>query len=582
MQAGSLDISVFSETGGLQLGGTALNLLAGESVFRNFEVENKGTENAGYRIEFQKDSGSDSLCSALQVDLTKNSTAVYSGNLNSIAETGLSLNSGDTDEWGMTIELPEESDTSLQRLDCNFDVYFNSWIQSKTEATSGWNDEELLSGNEITTGAWQDVVLNEFVPNPIGDDDAPIPKGSDDDTGEWVELYNRGDLPVDVAGWYLYDAYDDHELIISASNSDNNGDTDDAGETIVPVGGFLVVYRNGDSDFSLNNSGDEEVRLFDGHISSANLIDSHAYNGSDFDELSGTPLAGNVEDQSGSSNSSIPEGKSFIRYPDGFDNWIDPIPTPGQANDDENGEDALLEYYKDACFDKKDEPICEEDFMKELGIWEEDSESEKAEEKENESGKNDESDAAPEKNEKKIIPEINPEPVEPEPNNSGNTEGDDKKGAGGEDAGNNEENEGSNRTLEPEKNENNGDGEDSKSENSADGEKPENNNKEETEGDSDRDDSGENSEELEPEPKESEEQKPDKPKEEPKKTEEEEPEKNLKKDDTGKEEEPEEKAGGDDDKKKKDSDDEKVEADKSSSAKASGSKGKKKENNENN
>jgi hypothetical protein len=140
------------------------------------------------------------------------------------------------------------------------------------------------------------IVINEFLPNPKGKDNAPMPNG------EWVELYNKGESDVDVAGWMLYDEKDSNELPITPDNTNT-------GSTIVPAGGFLVVYRNGDGDFALDNKGGDTVRLYDGKISDgANLIDSHTYT---IDAL---------------------EGKSFARIPDGSNNWEDPIPTPGEPN----------------------------------------------------------------------------------------------------------------------------------------------------------------------------------------------------------------------------------------------------------
>lgn len=53
-----------------------------------------------------------------------------------------------------------------------------------------------------------DIRINEFMPDPAGADDAPMPNG------EWVELYNVGEEAVNVSGWVLYDSYDNHELYI--------------------------------------------------------------------------------------------------------------------------------------------------------------------------------------------------------------------------------------------------------------------------------------------------------------------------------------------------------------------------------
>lgn len=146
-----------------------------------------------------------------------------------------------------------------------------------------------------------EVVINEFLPNPPGSDDADKPDG------EWIELYNKG-AKVDVNGWVLYDANDKHELIISSGNTN-------AGSTVIGHEEFLVVYRDGDSDFALNNSSGDSIRLYDGEISDgATLIDSYVY------------------------TIDADENKSFARITDGSDNWVDPIPTPGKPNvlEDEN------------------------------------------------------------------------------------------------------------------------------------------------------------------------------------------------------------------------------------------------------
>jgi len=148
------------------------------------------------------------------------------------------------------------------------------------------------------------IVVNEFVPNPTGFDDASMPGG------EWVELYNNGVSDVDVNGWILYDNNDTHELFVSTANSDSNSNTADSGETIVPAGGFLVVYRNADSNFELNNTGGDSVRLYTNTISGGGvLIDSYTY-----------------------TLDPVPNNKSFARIPDGTGNFVDPIPTPGYAN----------------------------------------------------------------------------------------------------------------------------------------------------------------------------------------------------------------------------------------------------------
>ncbi|MDR3558945.1 MAG: hypothetical protein P4L58_00900, partial [Candidatus Pacebacteria bacterium] len=89
-------------------------------------------------------------------------------------------------------------------------------------------------------------------------------------------------------------------------------------------------------------SGDT-VTLYD---PDGNMIDSHKYSASD-----------------------VRQGKSIARVPDGTGDWIDPIPTPGAKNTKKNSDRFMRHYYRDACFDKKGDPQCAEDFLKNLGLW---------------------------------------------------------------------------------------------------------------------------------------------------------------------------------------------------------------------
>ena len=137
------------------------------------------------------------------------------------------------------------------------------------------------------------------MPNPSGSDQGSVGLPHD---GEWVELFNPTATTIDVAGFVLYDNNNTHALAITNLNTNTGG-------TLIPSEGYLVVYRDGDTDFELNNSGGDSVRLFSGLITSGGvLIDSHTY----------------VRD--------APENKSFARVPDGSSNWVDPDATPGEPN----------------------------------------------------------------------------------------------------------------------------------------------------------------------------------------------------------------------------------------------------------
>ncbi|MDO8559606.1 MAG: SdrD B-like domain-containing protein [bacterium] len=160
------------------------------------------------------------------------------------------------------------------------------------------DDGNLIPWDGCSPTGQQEVVLNEVLPNPVGADDAGKPDG------EWVELYNRSGKPISLSGWWLYDTNNANELPVLGSHTDS-------GTTTIPALGHLVVYRNGDGDFSLNNSGDQ-VRLFNREIASfGSLMDAFAW------------------------TSEKGEGNSYARVPDGIGDWVDPCPTPGDDNIDQ-------------------------------------------------------------------------------------------------------------------------------------------------------------------------------------------------------------------------------------------------------
>lgn len=222
------------------------------------------------------------------------------------------------------------------------------------------------------------VVLNEFVPDPIGGDNWSMPGG------EWVELYNNGALDIDVNGWYLYDNDNSHELLISINNGNNDNNPFDSGETIVPAGGHLVVFRDGDGDFALNNNGSDSVRLFDGEIGAgANLIDFYDYTiASDSDAFDALNTRGNENMlmPGGIWDETWP-GKSFARFPDGIGDWYDPVPTPGDNNSQSLEVDDFKDFFEEWCLDEdgdliEDNPSCDTSLLIALGLLDEEQDEE--------------------------------------------------------------------------------------------------------------------------------------------------------------------------------------------------------------
>lgn len=219
---------------------------------------------------------------------------------------------------------------------------------------SAYGDTESAVGNVFRAGVWDgaeeeeskpsDIVLNEFLPNPdatagglnFGEDHQEKP------LGEWIELYNKGDVAQDIAGWYLADASGgagNIKAVISGTNTDTNS-------TVIAAYGWLVVYMNKPT---LNNTGDE-IHLF----TPADIeIDSVVYNDpSNACELPPTPgdenststptgTPGNGPSADCIENQVAPN-KSYARIPDGTGAWIDPVPTPGAHNVAQEGDMPLL------------------------------------------------------------------------------------------------------------------------------------------------------------------------------------------------------------------------------------------------
>lgn len=149
--------------------------------------------------------------------------------------------------------------------------------------------------------ALHDVVLNEFIPDPTGPDNALMPGG------EWVELFNKSfTTPYDLTGWSIaaYTNNPSYRLYLTTTNTVSSDPTT-SGLTIGPRE-FFVVYRNGDTNFRLSNTNDR-IRLFDNV--NPQRIDRYIYD-----------------------STQVIENKSIARFPDGSDTWFDPIPTPLNPN----------------------------------------------------------------------------------------------------------------------------------------------------------------------------------------------------------------------------------------------------------
>jgi len=140
----------------------------------------------------------------------------------------------------------------------SIEKYEYEWYESLAEGGTPGYENSVIYAFEADFDVLQ---INEFLPNPPGDDNSPMPNG------EWIEIYNSGNVDLDLEGLKLKDNAN-HEIIIS--------DVRTLSGTVIEAKGYLVVYMNGFSGF-LNNGGLEIINLY--NIEN-NLIESVSYDGS--------------------------------------------------------------------------------------------------------------------------------------------------------------------------------------------------------------------------------------------------------------------------------------------------------------
>ena len=178
---------------------------------------------------------------------------------------------------------------ALCRLDLN--IFKNSLIECNSSAgfenilfiNNNTNNPNNGSNNSNVIDDFSVIKINEFIPNPEGNDNAVLPGG------EWIEFYNSGDSSLNLAGLSIYDNNNNKVSISSANTLET---------TIIQAHGYLVVYMNGNS--IMNNIGFEKITLKNNN----EVINELSY----FDSV---------------------EGKSYSKIDDIF-RITDP--TPGSAN----------------------------------------------------------------------------------------------------------------------------------------------------------------------------------------------------------------------------------------------------------
>ncbi len=200
----------------------------------------------------------------------------YFGPVDTIVQSSLSLaNSGDTIVLNGTGECADAVNYTFYVNKGYTNTVFaagnNKTLEKDGEGT--WRESKFVNGtpgreNSVAkvSSDFSYLAISEVMPNPFENDDALKPEG------EWIEIYNYGPEEIYAGGLVITDKDSENELEIAQANVMNEEDL------FIPSGGYVVVYRDGDSDFALNNNGEEEVRLLDPSQPQENqLIDFMSY-----------------------------------------------------------------------------------------------------------------------------------------------------------------------------------------------------------------------------------------------------------------------------------------------------------------
>lgn len=311
--AGTLDIEVDNTS-------HSVGITASSNESFDFDVSETGTISPQYQLSAVPTVCTSDFYNGINVEVTQGSV-IYFGPL-----SGLSATTSSDGLWDVVVT--NDSVSAMDSETCEVDLILLAWQEEFTASSTGGFSEEITMDLTITANENMGmyalppaVVLNEIMPNPVGDD------SQNGLLGEWVELYNNTNQTIDLNGWYIKDLAG--APIVIGGTSDNLPTTEN-GATTIEAFGWLVVYMNAPI---LNNSGTETVYLYDNNDVLQNGYTYTAGSSSGNDPEDGvTPGGDNGDDDIPGTSGSAREGKSDARIPDGIGVWVDPEPTAGEAN----------------------------------------------------------------------------------------------------------------------------------------------------------------------------------------------------------------------------------------------------------
>ena len=181
-------------------------------------------------------------------EVTDPGAPAYDPDADPIYEWKAVWESGEVTVWNNQIRIPASA------VEIGHAYRVRARMKDDTGRWGHWSDYVQFIPSMATTSAPGDVIITEFLANPVS--------GSDDGK-EWIEVFNTTNADVDLTGWTLSDNEDDVHTI--------GGDA----PVLVPSKGHLVLGESADpsanggapvdyaygGSFTLGNNADEIVLL---------------------------------------------------------------------------------------------------------------------------------------------------------------------------------------------------------------------------------------------------------------------------------------------------------------------------------
>ena len=194
LQAGTLDLSLKTNSSNFYPELLALNMTGGSAVTRKAEIENKGTLPFYLNLSFKKISGDEDFCQALWLIVKKDEETIYDGKLKDLnLSSPLLLKKGEKIELFFNLFL-FYGNSFLNKI-CDFDIEFKAWQDNVSFFDqSSFNDRESFSSHLLSYG----LRINE-VYFDVADD-----KGEEIEN-EWIEIYNQTESEIDLSSFKICD-----------------------------------------------------------------------------------------------------------------------------------------------------------------------------------------------------------------------------------------------------------------------------------------------------------------------------------------------------------------------------------------